>query len=678
MNIIRTIAQLNSAVRELSKADTIAYDIESSGLLAQRDVVLIIALASETYQCAIDVRQIGAQVAYKAIQRILETKLIIAHNASFDVRFAFAYNVLVKRAHCTMLTEKLLSAGLLRPEGFSLKALVNRYKGVPMEKETRSEFIDNPDIKLEDRHFEYALTDTVYLFDIMRDQMRLIDEQGLRATYDLEMSIIPATSVLEYTGIALNEPALRGMIPTFDSLVRQSERALQDLFIQSGSVNHILVTRDGYTAVNLNSKPIKRTNKITGEVTYNLGQVYEAFGALGVTPTDKKGNPSLLAKNVLKWDMQNARGKAYDYRAELSIDDSEENDSFANAITAYEGLKHPVLRAYTFYIAATKLRDSYVIGTLNKYNPETKRVYGWFSQLGARSTGRFSSDMQQIPQDKKLQALSVNESIRGCFIAPQGRKLCSADYSGIEMVILADYSEDEVLGKLIVDSAEEKDDMHLYVVRSAFGALHPDAHNATLDRKKEPVFKFLRQAAKPTSYGIAYGITQWALADTISKELAPLGVTCTPKQAETILNDWKRKAFAKAGKWLDAMSRKAMTTGVVETRMGRKRYFDLDYARQYEWKLHAIGREGCNMPIQGACADIMKLAMYKIFTALDHRRARMIWQVHDELIIESTDAYAPTAARIQKECMELAAQELLPVMGKYVRVSVSVSQKYEK
>lgn len=683
MKIITTLLQLKAAIREMQNADVLAYDIETTGLNPVSSIVLIVALATEKEQYAIDARRIGTQTIYNELKGILETKRLLIHNAAFDTKFAFHYGVLPRKVHCSLLTERLLSAGLLRPEGFSLKAVVNRYKGLPMEKETRSEFIDNPDIVLEDRHFAYALTDIVYLFDIYRAQLGLVAEQKLEATYNLEMSLIPVTSVMEYTGITLDKIALEKLVPIFDQLVQQSERALQDLFIQSGSVSHILVGKGGYTAVNLNSKPIKRTNKLTGETTYNLGQVYQAFMALGVAPVDKKGNPTLLAKNILKWDMKNARDRTYDYRKELGLED-DESDSVANAIEAFEGLKHPILRAYAFYIAATKIRDSYILGTLDKYNADTQRVYFWFAQLGARSTGRYSSDGQQIPQDKKLEVLSIktpegeSASIRGCFIAPPKRKLLIADYSGIELVILADYSEDEVLGKLIVDSASEKDDMHLYVVRSAFGALHADAKNATLERKKEPVFKFLRQAAKPTSYGIAYGITPWALSDTISKELGPLNITCTPKQAEIILNDWKRKAFIKAGKWLDRTSRIATTQGYVETRMGRKRYFDLDYARRFEWKMHAIGREGCNAPIQGACVDIMKRAMCIIFSQLDMKRARIIWTVHDELIIESRDTYVSTAQQIMKNGMEQAAQELLPVMGQYVKVTVNISDRYNK
>ena len=683
MRIVKTLTDLRTAIKDLDKADVLGYDLETTGLNPHTGIVLIVALASEKDHYCIDARAIGQRVVFKELKQLLETKKLLIHNASFDTKWAFDNGVLPRNFHCSLLTERILSAGLLRPEGFSLKAIVHRYKGLPMEKETRSEFIDNPSIILETRHYEYAITDLIYLFDIYKEQMRLINEQDLRATYDLEMALIPCVAVMEYTGIALDYTQLESLVPVFDKLVKQSERTLQDLFIQSGSVSHILVTKDGYKGVNVQSKPIKRTNKITGEVTYNVGQTYAALSALGIEPTDKKGHPSLLAKNILKWDMKNARDKEYDYRKELGLDD-EDTDDLANAITAFEGLKHPILRAYTFYIAATKLRDSYVIGTLSKYLEKTKRVYGWFAQLGARSTGRFSSDMQQIPKDQKLEALSITKptgevaSIRGCFIAPEGRKLLIADYSGIELVILADLSKDELLGKIIVDSANEIDDMHLYVVRQAFGHLHTMAKDATLEKKKQYPFSFLRNAAKPTSYGIAYGITPYALADTISKELAPLGITCSPKDAEIILNDWKRKAFPNAGKWLDTTSRQAMSTGVVQTRMGRKRYFDLEYARRFEWKMHAIGREGCNQPIQGACADIMKLAMIKLFNRLDIRRARIIWTVHDELIIESIDSYVDTASLVMKECMESAAQELLPVMGQYVKVTVNVSDRYNK
>ena len=681
---VETQSQLQQAIGALQNADVLAYDIESTGLDPHTDKVHLIVLANETYCAVVDCHKLETRAVYKALKQLLETKLLLIHNATFDIKFAFHYGVTIQTAHCSLVCERLLSAGLNRPAGFSLKALIARYFDQTLEKEVRSEFIGKPDLILEDRHFEYAAGDTHYLFDLYRLQIEQIKNQGLEQIYAIEMPLLPCTALIEYTGVALDRAQLESLVPHFELLVQSAERTLQTLFIQSGAVSHILIDEHGFMGVKLGSRPSVRIDKKTGQKVESLGQVYDAFLTLNVNPTNKKGLPSLAAKDLLRWDAKHTRGVEYDYAAELGLDTGEDReDTLAQAIVAFGGLKHPVLRAYAFYIAARKLLDAYVIGTLEKYNQTTGRIHGWFSQTGARSTGRYSSDLQQIPKDDKLERLSIPYSIRKCFVAAPKRKFIIADYAGIELVILADLSGDELLGQLAIDSAIDKDDIHIYVVRKAFGHLHPKAHLADIslrgeDGKYPNPYKALRNAAKPTSYGIAYGITAIALSETITKELAGLNVKCTIPDAEIILQDWKYKAFAKAGQWLDNASRVALSRGYAETLLGRKRYFDLEYARDREWKQHAIEREGCNSPIQGSCADIVKIAMRDIYTKLDNKRARIIWTVHDELIIEAVDSYVETAQRIMVTGMEQAAQRVLPLMGQYVKVHPAISTRYDK
>jgi DNA polymerase I-like protein with 3'-5' exonuclease and polymerase domains len=668
MNIYTKITELPLSI----SGDTLAFDIETSGLEPRKDKVLIIAVSNGTDDYIVDcTKGINVTRAFKWVAYVSKGKTLLGHNLTFDMKFAFHYGVTFDcTLHDTMLTEQLLTAGLLVPQGFNLKAVASKYCNITLEKDTRNEFIDNPDITLEQRHFDYAIGDVHYLYPIYAAQLEKVHKFNLTRVYELEMQLLPVVVSMEYAGIALDATKLQSLVPIFDKLVNDAYMALQDLFISNGACDHILFDAQGYSAVNLNSKP----TKARGSDEYRLGQVYDAFARIGITPTDKRGNPTLSAKYIMQWDMKNTQGITYNYADELDISD----DEFITAITAFDSLKHPVLRAYTYYIAATKLRDSYVIGTLERYDEATQRYYGWFKQLGARATGRFSSNTQQIPNDTRLKALSVKHSIRECFVAPEGKSLLISDFAGIELVILADVSDDDVLGNLIVASAEGKDDMHLYVVRQAFTDLYPDAINATLANKNKPEFKTLRNASKPTSYGIAYGITGMALSDTLSMHLAPLHVTCSVEQAQTILDNWKYKAFVKAGKWLDNAGKSALVHGYSQTRLGRRRWFDLEFAKLHPWRKHAIAREASNAPIQGACADIVKLAMIKIHKELDAAYAKIILTVHDELLIECDTRHIEHASAIMKWGMESAAQELLPNMGKNVKVAVNVSDRYNK
>jgi DNA polymerase-1 len=150
------------------------------------------------------------------------------------------------------------------------------------------------------------------------------------------------------------------------------------------------------------------------------------------------------------------------------------------------------------------------------------------------------------------------------------------------------------------------------------------------------------------------------------------------EQGDKILQDWKEIAFPEAGSFLLKSSEQAITKGFTTSALGRRRWYDLEYAAQNKWKLFAYMRQGSNQPIQSTSADITKMAMLKIYQNMNYSKARIVLSVHDELLIESVKSYADTAAQIMKECMEGAAQEILTSMGKYVIVDVEQSDKYSK
>jgi DNA polymerase-1 len=317
--------------------------------------------------------------------------------------------------------------------------------------------------------------------------------------------------------------------------------------------------------------------------------------------------------------------------------------------------------------------SSYVLGTLEKVSPVTGRVHGWFKQVGARETGRYSSDLQQIPNDIKLKRLSIPYSIRGCFRAGKGRVFLNADFSAIELVILADLSKDERLAHEVING-----DVHQVVVREALSSLTPLAFDITDANKGTEPFKTLRQAAKRVSYATAYGVTGASLSEQMSIDLAGLSIKVTKEQGDKILQDWKEVAFPEAGSFLQKSSNQAITKGFTASALGRRRWYDLEFAAQNKWRIFAYMRQGSNQPIQSTSADITKLAMLKIYQNMDYSKARIVLTVHDELLIESVKSYAETAARIMKESMEGAAQEILTTMGKYVIVDVEQSERYSK
>jgi DNA polymerase I-like protein with 3'-5' exonuclease and polymerase domains len=370
---------------------------------------------------------------------------------------------------------------------------------------------------------------------------------------------------------------------------------------------------------------------------------------------------------VLKWDLKhNKNVDEIEYRITL---DEDVND----ALEHYEGLSNPYLRALAFTTAARKLLSAYVEGTLRKIDPSTGRVHGWFKQVGAKETGRYSSDLQQIPNDIKLKRLSIPYSIISCLKAAKGRVFVSSDYSAIELVILADLSGDDRLGHEVING-----DVHLVVVKEALASLTPLALEITNENKGKEPFKSLRQAAKRVSYATAYGVTGVSLSEQLAIDLGALNIKVSKEQADKILLDWKTKAFPQAGKFLKESANQAVTRGWTESALGRKRWYDLAYAAENKWKLFSYMRQGSNQRIQSSSADLTKMALRYAYEALDPKKERIVLTVHDEIVIESIVSYKETAKRILKESMEKPALEMFPRMGKYIIVDVKESTCYDK
>jgi DNA polymerase-1 len=332
----------------------------------------------------------------------------------------------------------------------------------------------------------------------------------------------------------------------------------------------------------------------------------------------------------------------------------------------FGSFENKYIQAYSFYTAAKKIHGTYIKALPTMENPVTRRIHCSFNQYGA-ATGRFSSsspNLQNIPSDQKMRNLGVDSSIRHSFKVNSGRKLIIADYSTIELVIIADASNDRGL-------IQNLEDLHTFVAREVLGV-----KDITDKNKKELPYKIWRDIAKMVNYSIAYNVGGNSLSKQMSLLMSPLGQKMTPERADKIIEDWKSR-FPQAAEWLKNSARSVILYGSVTDGYGRKRFWDR--ANFYDkWKRAAAEREAMNFPIQALSATMVKLALIGTFKKLDQKRARIVSTVHDEIIVESTDGYAETAAKILKEEMEQAAREVLPNLGNTVLVEPAISDKYDK
>jgi DNA polymerase-1 len=277
-----------------------------------------------------------------------------------------------------------------------------------------------------------------------------------------------------------------------------------------------------------------------------------------------------------------------------------------------------------------KLKGTYVDALPTLLHPETGRVHTTFNQAVA-ATGRLSSsdpNLQNIPV-----RTATGREIRAAFIAEPGYALISADYSQIELRVLAHLSGDEAL----IEAFQRGEDIHDRTAERVFGA------NSGLDPHE------LRRRAKIINYALLYGKTAFTLAKDIG----------VPQQAAQAFIDAYFAGFPGVRAYIDRTLEDARTTGVVRTITGRRRMMPELTSKNGQVRA-AAERETVNMPIQGTAADILKKAMIDVADALrDHNRAatavsRMILTVHDELLFEAPDADVPAISNLVQDVMQRA------------------------
>ncbi len=436
--------------------------------------------------------------------------------------------------------------------------------------------------------------------------------RGARA---LALGDLPPAAVLTYAGeradLALQLAARFEPLIASESLERVYREMELPLVPVLAALEQAGVKLDGAVLAGLSGRVERELNERSGRIFELAG---EAFNI---------NSPKQLSEILFD---------------KLQLPSSKRTGKTRVASTAVEvleelALAHELPRLVLEWRGLQKLKGTYIDALPELVNPETGRVHTCFNQAVA-ATGRLSSsdpNLQNIPIRTGL-----GREIRGAFVAEPGHVLVSADYSQIELRVLAHLSGDEAL----IEAFRRGDDIHDQTALKVFG---PDSG---LDRHE------LRRRAKVINYALLYGKTAFTLAKDI-------GVS---QQAAQAFIDAYFAGFPGVRRFIDALLTEARETGVVKTLFGRRRPVPELTSRNGQVRA-AAERVAVNLPIQGTAADILKKAMIALHAALERRggRARMILTVHDELVFEAPREEADELAALVREGMEQAAPLAVPL-----------------
>ncbi|WP_336930810.1 DNA polymerase I [Acinetobacter tandoii] len=308
---------------------------------------------------------------------------------------------------------------------------------------------------------------------------------------------------------------------------------------------------------------------------------------------------------------------------------------YSTSESILEKLDHPISALILDYRGLSKLKSTYTDGLLKQANNATHRVHTSYHQA-LTATGRLSStdpNLQNIPVREE-----IGRQIRKAFIAPEGRVLLAADYSQIELRLMAHFSQDDAL----LDAFRHGQDVHR---RTASEVLNIPLDQVTNDQRRQ---------AKAVNFGLLYGMSEFGL-------IRQLGFT--REESQNYIKQYFHR-YPGIYEYMQRTRQVALEQGFVETILGRRLYTPEIDARNLMIR-KAAERAAINAPLQGSAADIIKMAMIEVDKMLPKDQAKMLLQVHDELVFEVdadiADELAPKLAEVMQSVLEISVPLLVEV-----------------
>jgi len=555
--------------------------------------------------------------------------LKIAHNAKFEIKWFMHHLGAEPRAFFdTMLASQLIAAGM-PDENFAqvrhdLAEVAFVFAGITMDKSEQKSDWSQPE--LSESQLRYAAHDIEVLIPIWRNQVERLKADDLVRVATIEFDAIKPIARMELNGFYLDAERWRELLVKKKADLARVEAEMLDIFQPGVDWTMPNPEKRGKRPVKP-KKPVNprraKANKDrhvdAGEmVDYSVALEHyekvalprwqEAFERWEALPDEVTAVLNPASPDQMKRVLKNVLGIEFESTKEQFL-------------LEYEHL--PEIKKLLEFRGAEKSVTSYGDNILELLY-EDSRLRSDFRQIGA-PTGRMASknpNIQQVPGD---------EAHRRCFRAPAGRKLIIADYSQIELRILAEFARD---ANFVGDFNSGLD-------------LHTKGASRFMSIPYEEVKKEQRGYAKRINFGVVYGIMKRRLA-------AQLGIT--EDEAERLMRAYFR-TYPGNEQYLERARRQAMERLFARTSSGRIQRFHHDGTRK--GTVAAIGRNGMNMPIQGTAADMFKRALFLLDEALVGTSGKIVNVVHDEIIVEVDEGEAEAVARLVEEAMAQAGVEYI-------------------
>lgn len=580
--IVDSVEALEAMVAELEQAEAMVVDVESTSTDPMAAALVGIALTwreGAGYYVPISHRpkstipSLPITVIVEELKPLLQSSTIpkYAHNANYDLTILAEQGLDVTPVTCdTMLAEWLINPG---SRNLGLKNLTWTRLGVEMT--PIEDLIGSGkrqitmDLVPVEKAAPYACADVDMTLRLANLLLPELRDKALWELFtEVEMPLVPIIVDMQRAGVKLDVEFLAEMSHDLGRRLGELQEEIE------GYIGH---------AININS---------TQQLSVAL------FDEMGL---------------ALPWMR---RGKSGHYSTAADVLEKIRD-------------KHAVVELILEHRQLSKLKGTYVDALPALVNARTGRVHTSFNQAGS-VTGRFSSsnpNLQNIPIRTEL-----GRQIRRAFVADEGWLLLAADYSQVELRVLAHISGDPAM----LGAFSRGEDIHASTAAAIYGV--PLAE-VTRDQ---------RRVAKMTNFAISYGVTGYGLSERTE---------LSPEEADVFIQTYF-ETYPKIKEYIDSTREQAREQGYVETLLGRRRYFPElgTKARVHRNVREAAYRMAINAPIQGTAADILKVAMSHLWQALRARglRSRMVLQVHDELVLEVPDNELDQVAPLVIHTMESA------------------------